>query len=44
MFLQFEFKVRDGLIETLKADTDFLKSVDIMDYSLLIGIEDNLDE
>jgi hypothetical protein len=30
---------RDALIKQMKEDTDFLRSKDIMDYSLLLGSE-----
>ena len=35
---------RGFILKTLKSDTDFLRSLGIMDYSLLLAIEDRQEE
>jgi hypothetical protein len=37
-FITLDRQVRDTLLEQLKKDTDFLLTINIMDYSMLLGI------
>ena len=40
LFLFLDTDDRDQLIEQIKSDTEFLHSLNIMDYSLLLGVND----
>lgn len=41
LFLLFTPKDRDTIIDRLKTDSEFLNSVSIMDYSMLLGVTDS---
>lgn len=41
LFLMFTPQDREIIIDRLKIDSEFLNSVFIMDYSMLLGVTDN---
>ena len=44
LFLLFTPQDREIIIDRLKTDSEFLNSVFIMDYSMLLGVTDNFGE
>ena len=44
LFLLFTPQDREVIIDRLKTDSEFLNSVFIMDYSMLLGVTDNFGE
>ena len=44
LFLLFTPQDREIIIDRLKTDSEFLNSVFIMDYSMLLGVTDNFSD